>query len=514
MNVKQIAILAMVLVVCVAGALFLKSRNETTVKDPSELLGKKAFPALEGDAVNDIGEVVIRDRDAEVVLKRGDKVWEVVQRDGYAADFEKITNFLRDIYDLKIADVIRAGVGAYDKLQLNEPTVVEKEEKPEGDDAGDAAGTDDGEEDDGTGMLVVFNDENGGEISRFIVGSEHSATSTGPFGSFNSANGRFIKTPDSGDQQVWLVAETFSQIKSDPAQWLDKDFFKVAKVKTIAFTASDPADSWKLTRDEELGDFTLVDANEDEQFEASKAGPLKNAFSSPSFKDVVVGAEDATTGLDTPERFEIETFEGFRYGINVGNATDDGDYYLTLTVDADFPKEYVPEPEGEGEDEAEGEADEELSEDEKKKQEEEKEAAEKKKKEDFEKEVERKEEKLETEKGYEGTVYLVNKWSVDSLMKKRSELMKEEEEDDSAGAGAGAATGVSTPAGTVATPPIAIPNPAAPPEKPKGPITAVTPPIEVKIPPREDAEEAPDDGGTEGEDDPGSPDEPDGSAPE
>jgi hypothetical protein len=238
---------------------------------------------------------------------------------------------------------------------------------------------------------------------------------------------------------------------------------------------------------------------------------MKNAFSAPSFKDVVPDPDNATTGLDAPQTFTIETFEGFTYVVDVGNATEDGDFYLTVETTAEFPTDYVPEPEAEeeegaAEDGAEADAGEaeaaeaaaeaapaeaeatdgaELSAEEKAKKEEEekakKEEEAKKKKEDFEKEVERKQEKLETEKAYAGYVYLVNKWSVDSLLKNRADLLRPDEEPVPAGGDP------ANPTPTAVTPPVAVPPPAGgTATRPR--ITAVTPPIEVPIPPKEGEE--------------------------
>ena len=99
----------------------------------------------------------------------------------------------------------------------------------------------------------------------------------------------------------------------------------------------------------------------------------------------------------------VGTFENFTYTVNVGTKTNDN-FPMTVTVAAELPKERTP------------------GKDEKKEDKEklDKEFADKHKKD---------EEKLAQEKQYEKWTYLVSSWSVDSLLKNRSELMAEKKTD-------------------------------------------------------------------------------------
>jgi hypothetical protein len=120
--------------------------------------------------------------------------------------------------------------------------------------------------------------------------------------------------------------------------------------------------------------------------------------------DVVVGADDAKTGLDKPTVITLETFENFTYTVKVGLKSGE-DYYLAMAVDAAPPKERTP-----GKDEK----------------------AEDKDKLDKEfKETQKKlEEKLAHEKTFGKWTYLVSGWTVDPLLKERSQFMAEPKKDE------------------------------------------------------------------------------------
>src|SRR5690606_4507849 len=131
--------------------------------------------------------------------------------------------------------------------------------------------------------------------------------------------GRYVKRGDGNS--VYLVSETFSDVKTEAPAWLDKSFFRVEKVKSIEIVSANKADDWKLERESEDGDFHLVGATAAEKLDANKTSSMKSAFSNPQFEDVFVGEEAKKQKTDTTT-FKITTFDGFRYEISVGEKSD------------------------------------------------------------------------------------------------------------------------------------------------------------------------------------------------
>ena len=116
-------------------------------------------------------------------------------------------------------------------------------------------------------------------------------------------------------------------------------------------------------------------------------------------------APPETTGLNKPTVATLETFDNFTYTVKVGKKSDDN-YYFAMTVSADSPKTRTP-----GKDE--------KSED--------KEKLDKQ----FQDKQKQLEEKLKQEKPFEKWTYLVSSWTVESLLKERSQLFVEKKEESS-----------------------------------------------------------------------------------
>jgi hypothetical protein len=107
--------------------------------------------------------------------------------------------------------------------------------------------------------------------------------------------------------------------------------------------------------------------------------------------------------LDKPTVIALETFDDFKYTLNVGVKTNDN-YAVTVLVTADLPKERATGTDEKPED-----------------------------KERLDKEFKEKrlklEEKLSQEKKIGKWTYLVSSWTVDSLLKERSHFMVEKKEE-------------------------------------------------------------------------------------
>ena len=213
-----------------------------------------------------------------------------------------------------------------------------------------------------------------------------------------------------------LVSETFSQLEPRPESWLNRDFFKVEKPRTLAVTYPDaPTNSWKMSRASETNDWTLADAQPDEKLDASKVSVLGSVLSWPSFEDVVGTDNPAALGLDKPVQIEIETFDGFRYTLRAAQKDSEEKYHLMVDVAADFPKERTPGADEKPED---------------------KEKLDK----EFKEKTEKLTEKLRNEKALAGRVFLVSKWTLDSVLKKRADFLQAEKPADTTATTSGTAS--------------------------------------------------------------------------
>jgi hypothetical protein len=259
--------------------------------------------------------------------------------------------------------------------------------------------------DKGTGTLVEFKDKSGKIINTVLLGAKSmkESGSDSPFGGGSFPDGRYVMV-GSDVKSVALVTETFNNVEAKSQDWLNKDWFKVEKLKSIAVTSTNATNSWKLSRESETAEWKLADPKPDEGLDAAKSGGVTSAMSYPSFTDVATNTAPEATGLDKAIVAKLETFDGFTYTAKVGAKTGEDNHYFQIAVAGDFPKERTA-----GKDE----------------KPEDKERLDK----EFKDNLKKHEDKLKAEKAFEKWTYVVSKWTVDPLLKDRKDLMLEKKEE-------------------------------------------------------------------------------------
>ena len=217
-------------------------------------------------------------------------------------------------------------------------------------------------------------------------------------------DGRYVMVGTAG-KTVAVISDPLSNIEAKPDQWLNKDFFKVEKIRSIAVTYPVATNSWKVTRDTETAnDWKLSDAKPGEQLDSSKTSSFSYALNSPSFNDVLpADTKPAQVGLDKPTVVTLQTFDNFTYTLKVGQKTNDN-FPVTFTVTAQIPKERTAGKDEKPEDKT-------------------------KLDKEFKDKQKKLEEKLAQDKTYEKRIYLVSSWTLDSVLKERSQLMAEKKEE-------------------------------------------------------------------------------------
>ncbi len=376
MNRKQLITL-LVLVVLIGGACLMLLRNQNkSWEGANPALGKKLLGEF---PVNDVGHIVIKQGTNELNLAKKD-VWRVRERNNYPADYSEVSGFLVKLQDLKIVQDEKIGPSQLSRLSLTP-----------------GPGTN-------AAVVVDFKDQSDKTIKSLLLGKKHMRKSDRPspmgdMGEQGWPDGRYVKVGNT--ENVSLISEPFEKIEPRPEQWLNKDFFKIEKARSVAITFPNATNSWKLTRDTDTAEWKLADTKPGEQLDASKASGVANPFSSASFVDVATNAPSET--MDKPIVAIVDTFDNFSYTLKVGQKTNDN-YPLAMSVIAQLPKERTPGKDEKPEDKT-------------------------KLDKDFKEKQKKLEEKLAQEKTFENWVYLVSSWTVDPLLKERSQLMVEKKEE-------------------------------------------------------------------------------------
>ncbi|MEO6034787.1 MAG: DUF4340 domain-containing protein [Verrucomicrobiota bacterium] len=377
MNRKQLTVL-IVLVALVGGAgwVFLK-RQHNAYMPSSVKMGAKLFPKL---PINDVARIHVKDSASELNLVKKDDLWRVEERGDYPANFSQISGFLLKAADLKIGQSEEIGASQFARLELLDPS----------------KGKD-------SGTLLEFKGAGDKTIQSAILGKKQIKKSDRPsqFGEEGFPIGRYVLLP-TDTKNAFLVSDALSDIEPKPENWLNKDFFKIEKVKSISLVSTNATNSWKLSRTNEASGWVLADVKPGEELDTNKVSGVANSLASPSFVDVLVNGKPEQMGLDKPTVATLETFDGFNYTLNLGTVTNEN-YPLNLKVSANFPKERVAETDEKPEQKVK------LD----------KEFADKNK---------TWEEKLKQEKALEKWTYLVAKWTIDPLLRDRAQLMIEKKD--------------------------------------------------------------------------------------
>jgi hypothetical protein len=382
MNRKQLILLLAALIVLGGAGLVLRNRNQDSWNPAGEKLGQKLLPNFQ---VNDVAAMRIKGESDLDLVKKDDR-WRVQERNDYPANYSEIADLLMKMHDLKVAQAEPIGSSQLGRLHLAEPG-----SNP------DAA------------TLIEFKDGQGKVLQSLLLGKKHTHKAERPsrmsFGDDEMADGRFVMLK-SDPHEVLVVSDPLTTVDAKPAGWLNKDFFKVEKPKTISFVSTNATNSWNLSRESENGPWALSNLKPGEVVDTNKVSSLSSTLSYPSFVDVETNA--VKTGMDKPLVVAITTFDHFTYTLKIGAKTSENDYPLSVAVVADFPTERTP-----GKDE---------KPDDKKKLDKE-----------FQDKLKPLQDKLKQEQALDKWTYVVNSWLIDPLIRDRGQLMvdkKDEKKDD------------------------------------------------------------------------------------
>lgn len=373
MNQKQLTLLIVLgLVIGGLGLLVSKKRsaswNQTQGGVGEKILGD--FP------INDVTQVRIKQTNAELNLVKGE-IWTVKERWGYPANFSEVAGLIRKLADLKAVSPVTVGASQLGRLDLL---------PPEGENTANA------------GTLLELLDKDTKPVKSLLLGKQQMrGGGSDDFGGGYPV-GRYLMVPGNV-KSVSVVSETFSDVSTRPESWLNKDWFKVEKLKSISVTSASATNNWKLVRETETGSWSLVDKTDEENVDTGKLSSASYALSSPSFNDVLDPAADAeTTGMNDARVATLETFEGFTYTVKVGRVGADDNYPVSVAVAGSFARQR------------------EVPADEKP---EDKDRLDK----EFNDKLAKLDEKLKKEQSYGKWVYRVSKWTIDALLKDRGEFL-------------------------------------------------------------------------------------------
>lgn len=374
MKKKQAIILVIaVVVIGIIGLITYQKRTGTWTE--AGQISEKLFANF---PLDDVSKITIKNEKTQLNLIKKDDIWRVQERDDFPANFNEISEFLRKMWEMKRGLAVEVGESKLGVLELLPP----------------GKGTN-------TGTLVEFKDKNDKVLATLLLGKKSMKKS--PMGG-EWPDGRYVMV-NNDIKTVSQLTETFANIEPKPEAWIEKEFFKVEKPKSFELISTNAANSWKIYRESETNEWKMADLKDDEKADTIKITAVGSSLSYPTFVDVVSSTNKLEDmGLDNPVKLIVETFDGFTYNIKIGKKTPDDNYYFAYTVNASFPKERQAKPDEKPED---------------------KERLDK----EFQDNIKKLKEKLEKEKKLEKWNYLVSKWTIETILKTKKELLQEKKEE-------------------------------------------------------------------------------------
>lgn len=383
MNSKQLTLLVLLCVVLGGLGWLAWNKQNDVYSESAAQLGEKLLPNF---PLNDVTQITIRQPSNTIALIKKDDVWVVSDRGDYPANFSNISDLLKKFWESKVAKPVKVGPSRLPQLELIGP-------------------------DKGSGTLVEFKAKDGKAIPSVLLGAKtmrEAGAEAAAFGGGAFPNGRYVMV--GGDpKHVALITETFATADGKTDEWLNKDWFKVEKIKSVSVVSTNATNNFKVLRDSETADWKLADAKGEEKLDNAKAGGVFTALSSPSFQDVSTNGNADAIGLAKPPiTATIETFDGFTYTVKVGNTSGEGDdRYFQIGMTGNFPKDRTPGKDEKPEDKA-------------------------KLDKEFADNLKKLEERLKADLAYTKRSYVVSKWTIDPLLKERKDLLAEKKEEPKA----------------------------------------------------------------------------------
>ena len=166
---------------CVAGLAGIYFQVAQSAKWSDSKTDRTIFQNL---PVNDITKIQIRSGPASVTLEKKGDEWGVAERDDYPADFAKIRDLIKTLWELKAGQEMQVGPSQLGRLKVTAPG-----QGPE------------------SGIEIDLKGEKESQIASLIIGKsvDQSNAAAGA-----AATGRFVYNPAVKDR-VYLVSESFSK---------------------------------------------------------------------------------------------------------------------------------------------------------------------------------------------------------------------------------------------------------------------------------------------------------------
>ncbi|MDJ0782345.1 MAG: DUF4340 domain-containing protein [Desulfosarcinaceae bacterium] len=297
MKLKSLLILLVITtVLAILSTLMLRPNTA----DPPKI-GALLLPDLPVNAVARIHLATLEER---VALVKGSDVWQVENRHGYPADFDKISTFVRQFSKLKIGRSFEGTSEALARLQLVDPAQAEADPSE-------------------SGTHIQLEDADGKRIASYILGSVRSTDS--------GSGGQYLRRSDGNT--IYLVDEGFRFLRSSPAEWLQQDLLDIKEAEireVVSYSAGETQPLFEVRRSAKGEPAELVNAPEDQQVDPTKVEQLLGALAPLKIADLAGERQDPAPPMGDRPHLIYRLFNGQEIHIYPRKAGQDDDARFEL----------------------------------------------------------------------------------------------------------------------------------------------------------------------------------------
>jgi hypothetical protein len=278
-------------------------------------IGAKLLPGLK---IADVAEIRLQSPKHQVTLARKEKLWVVQERGGYPASFGEISDLMIKLVELKVTQSEQVGASLLPRIELADPGKGE-----------------------GGGTLIEFRDGAGKVLAGLVLGKK--VLKKDPLNPLPAAKdgvpaGRYVRIVGAKDTVV-VVSDPLGKAEADPGKWLNKDFFKAERIRTLAAGPEGASPHWKIARAEEWGQWKFAAGGG--ELNPSAAVAATNRLGTLSFDDVALDSAKEAGGK--PFLLVAETFDNLLYTVKLVRKGKGDEHYVSFTVKGEPPKSRVPE---------------------------------------------------------------------------------------------------------------------------------------------------------------------------
>jgi len=291
MSRLQLIILWVITLVAGAIVLNLNSQDENDTEAKTNL--SPGDPVFEDFKGSNVGGLKLAKGGKSSTMKISDKSWNVVEKDNFPADTQKLANAFDKITKLKVVQGIPAEEKYFDRfgLDANNEDFLDRPRE-----------------------ISVLKDD--GSILRTIYVGK-SGDNTGVSGRGNA--GRFVRFSDDSSG-VYLVKDDFNFFNEEAATWLYKDFLIMDRPLKISVkaTGKDATKPWTVSRKSKSANFELEGLPDNRQSAVASTTAFKRIFANETFTQLLTEEEAKEQRDDTESRVvTIETSEKTIYELTL-----------------------------------------------------------------------------------------------------------------------------------------------------------------------------------------------------